>query len=204
MSKSAGKKFLKDEKIKSENKKAVKKFALLMIVGGIIGAVIGGVSNMTSVQGMGMSLKDGIAEFCYVISPWAVVICNAGAILCGMIYYQKGKKLYLALRDKDEDEAEEEYERIDAIFSKGMIAINIGMVVSYGCFACFAVNIINYAEESGIKMLVLLCIVLVAFLGGMLGGVKLSQLYVDLMRVMNPRLSGSVYDSNFHKMGGKL
>lgn len=198
MSKDMGNKIAKDDKIKKENKKAGRKFVLIMVVSGLIGAVIGGLSSMDFSEGW-EEPQNLLADFLYTTAPWAVIVCNMAMIIVGTLYYRKGKKLYFACRDKVEEEAEEEYEQIDAIFSKGMIFINMSMVVSYGLFACFAVNLIKYVEVSGPKMFIVLCMVLIAFIGGVFGSIKLSQLYVDLMRVMNPRLSGSVYDSKFHE-----
>lgn len=186
------------EKIKKDNRKALKKWIPMMIVSGAIGAVTGLVSSLKMTQGFGEAAKEWIAESVRIAAPYGVILCNAAVMIIGIVYYQKAKSMYSAC--SSEDEADEKSEEIGSLLDKGMIMLNMGIIFSYGIFSCWICGLLqgNHVAENKYFEGILVLLTIVSFVGGVFGSVKLSQVYVDLMRVMNPRLSGSVYDSKFH------
>ena len=190
----------KRNEIKKEDKKALPKLIVLMIVSGIIGAVFAAVSieameYITEHSGanlvelfhelqISLGTYSGFATFAF-----ALVLSVAGFVIYN--YYKK-----IALHQDINDEAV--HDRVEKGLTVSLLLTNINMLLSYILFgvAFYCVVLKEDLNNLGILSLIM------ALTGFILQSACTSinqQKIVNLEKEMNPEKNGSVYDLQFHK-----
>ncbi len=184
---------MKNDEIRSANRKALPKFLLFAVVCAIIGGVIGyysghGAANGGMDQLVGM-MKDAGSFFGTHIAPWLmlalVVIMPA---VCVPIY-RSARKLAAAWDGEDEDTSD----AVDVVIwltSAAMILFFFLIAASYsGGFATFD------SKDSTI----IFSIGVAAFFAIMVEAIIIQQKCVDTAKQTNPEKKASVYDMRFQK-----
>lgn len=184
-----------EKKIKKENRKALKIFIPVMILATIFGGVCGLVAtNENSVEMMN-KLAAGISACLYRFSPYALILLTVATFLFGLVQYIQAKKRFAAAVDVPEDMEEQEVEPIERKLSLAMILISVNLIFNFMFFGIMAGRIDVYLEETPYLFL----LGLIAFVFGAFANMKLTQMHIDLLKRMNPRLKGSVYDMKFQE-----
>ena len=200
----------KDERqndaIKKENKKALKVFILVIIVAGLIGGVFGFLSQTELLQNFSGDIGTVIGDMLFRIIPYLVILTEVVTFAGGLVYYKKAQKDFAAYEavtegmasaeTEDEELLDQAFEKADWSISMSLVVTNIGTI---GGFLFFGIFMCNLTRMLDADIFILPILALLAFIAGMFNTLKLQQLATDLVKRMNPKMRGSVYDVNFNK-----
>ena len=169
----------KREENKRENRKALKKFILIILAGGVFGGFLGG---------FGFVMEERIMDVCYWLEgmlpeiAFIALLVTAGIFhLATFIFYRQSVSLYQQWDGEEEKIAEQ----IDKKLGYAMWGESINTILN---FFFFGMGIGKTELDIPLLVVFILNIVLV---------VIFQQKSVDLTKVMNPEKHGSVYDRKF-------
>jgi len=194
--------------IKQENRKALKTFIPILVVGGLIGGLLGFFSQTDFFQNGSGNLGEAVGTLLGNVSPYLVIAAEAVSLAAALRYLKKAKKEFAGYKvlaeaaeqsgasEEDEDALDTAADRTDRMLGLCLVASNIGNIVSFLFFGMFMCSLTHLLEEGRFLITVL---AIAAFLAGMFAILKLQQLATDLVKQMNPKMKGSVYDVNFNK-----
>lgn len=175
-----------ENKIKSENKKALPKFLGIMVLCGLIGGVLGflgvTVGEVVAENNLIPWLKAAMEPLLLWLIPGVTVFTIVFSVI--MEYSaQKMKKSW-------DGENEEVSDQIEKKIGLLMLVQGMAMPVSYMSFSIAFVYL-----EPGLKFMVLggeLLVFIIVYM-------YLQKRAVDFVKIMNPEKQGSVFDFNFQK-----
>ncbi len=175
-----------NDNIKKDNKKAVPKYLIVLLVSAAVGFIAGLFSTFIGGSDWTNIIVTGIHSFLQIAVPYISVITLLLLILPAFIIYKKAKKL----AEGWDGENEELPDDIDAKLNSVLLLISIAMLVTlFGLGSILTVNIgpgqTIFAFLSCIITFILITL--------------MQQKAVDLTRKMNPEKQGSVYDTKFQK-----
>ena len=168
-------------KQKSENQKAFPRFLGILVVAGLIGGVLGGLSGVA-----GYFWEDHTAfgaAFAHLLgaaSPWAMAACAAVLLGLGLYQYRKSNTAFHGWDGEDEDVMQQAEEDL----SRTLLLDSLTVIVTA-----------KLPQEVSGSIIPLL----VVFLAVIALAVLLQQKTVDLTKEMNPEKRGSVYDMKFQE-----
>ncbi len=174
------------EKIKKDNKKAIPKFLLILLVCAVIGGVFGYSSVALSVSNWRDVFSNSVYEFLRIITPYISIISFTVLVLPAYIIYRKALKL----ADGWDGEEEDIPESIDKKLNLVILFISIATLVGFFGISC--IMIVNCG--AGGSVLAFISFIVVELLIAVI-----QQKAIDLTRRMNPEKQGSVYDTKFEK-----
>lgn len=175
-----------NEKIKKDNKKAIPKFLLILLVCAVIGGFCGYYSVALGESNMRDAISNYLYEFLRIITPYISIISFVVFVLPAYIIYRKALKL----ADSWDGESEETPESIDKKLNCTVLLISIAMIVGFFGLSC--ILMVNCGI--GGSLLAFFSFIVVELLISVI-----QQKTVDLTRRMNPEKQGSVYDTKFEK-----
>lgn len=184
----------KEMENRQQNKKAGKRFAVIMIIACAFGAVIGflagrldggAMSAEEVLAGFGEALTSGIG----FLAPFLLTALTVVVVPYVLIGLKNAKREWNAKKDVDEDC----FERIDEKLDRLLGVLSVFLILSYYFFAVGFYYALHEAFSVWFAVSILIFIADMAF----------TQLYqgriVDFYKVMNPEKQGSVYDVKFQK-----
>lgn len=184
--------------IKSDNKKAGKKFVLLLLLCGIVGGIGGillvdfskAVPRMSQIFEEFMTANMGTIG---IIIP--AVMGGLTAIICFISMYDVKKNMKHISHFIAEDD-EESLGRIEKKISYDMWMTNGVMVFNYFLFAAMIFADANFGEDRVPRISIY---TIAVFIGFMIAILVVWQKLVDCTRLLNPEKKGSIYDFKFKK-----
>lgn len=174
---------------KSENRKALPKFALTMAGSLLVGGVLGFALGLTRVFGSETAaLAAGLNAVLSAVTPWGIPVTSVLTLGTAFFLYRSAAKKYAAWGGGDEDETSES---IETTLSWVLLLSAVQLLLNLFFLAAFCVYHLD-GDMDGLTLVgvFLLSCGLVIFA---------QQKAVDLERRMNPEKHGSVYDSKFQK-----
>lgn len=175
-------------KEKSENRRALPKFLLMLLAAALIGGAAGGVSMVVRVW-LRRHTLDNLTAFLQVTALWATPVFTAILLGMGLYLYRASLK---AFRSWD-GETEPIMEQAEKRLTWALLWDNLCMILSFFFFSAGTVGLGR--EEITPSLLIVAEFIVVCALV-----VFLQQKIVDLLREMNPEKRGSVYDKEFRKI----
>ena len=174
---------------KSENRKALPRFALTMAGSLLVGGVFGFLIGLSRFLGPDpAALAEGLNRVLTAATPWGIPVTSVLTLGgCFLLYRSAGKK-FAAWDGGDEDETSE---AIELTLSWVLLLSAIQLLINFFFLAAFCV----YYMDADIGALSLVGVFLVS--DALV--VFAQQKVVDLERRMNPEKHGSVYDTKFQK-----
>ena len=174
---------------KSENRRALPKFALTMagslVLGGLLGFVIG-LSHAFGLEAA--ALTEGLNRALEAATPWGIPVTSVITLgACFLLCRSAGKK-FAAWDGGDEDETSES---IDTALSWVLLLSAVQLLFNLFFLSAFCI----YWMDRDIRALALVGVFLLSC--GFV--IFAQQKAVDLTRRMNPEKRGSVYDTKFQK-----
>lgn len=187
------------EIIKKDNKRAGKKYILIILLSaaagfsfGIIGQLlIKGFSGLAEDIHIWMKLNFFAAGITISILMVFLLVA-AGAVI--FPYIRKGRIEAPKLMEKEDADG---LERMEKKLSSCICTANSLMVAEFGYFAVIVFGINKFSH--GLEWQFLLLTGVIVLIAGMCLIPLLQQKAVDLTRIINPEKNGSVYDTRFHK-----
>lgn len=174
---------------KSENRKALPKFALTMLGSLLVGGVLGFILGLTRVFGTETAaLAAGLNAVLSAVTPWGIPVTSVLTLGTAFFLYRSAAKKYAAWGGGDEDETSES---IETTLSWVLLLSAVQLLLNLFFLAAFCV----YHLDGDIDGLTLVGVFLLSC--GLV--IFAQQKTVDLERRMNPEKHGSVYDSKFQK-----
>lgn len=188
---------VKKEEIRKEDKKAGKKFAVIMIIcmlaGGLTGFLGDMLVNYTKANGWDFIAFSKMAtELWVVASTYLIIAVNVILIPLLWFFLSKNRKALAAWDGEDE----EVYEKIDKKLSTGMTVTSGLMVFNMLTFGVGFYGSMNSPEK--LKGMLLL-IDVIFFIGSTACIILYQKAIVNLIKEINPEKQGSVYDFKFQK-----
>lgn len=174
---------------KSENRKALPKFALTLLLSLLVGGVLGFFIGLTNVFGLdAAALAGALNAVLSAVTPWGIPVTSLLTLGPAFALYRSAAKKYAAWGGGDEDETSE---AIESTLNWVLLLSAVQLIINLFFFAALCV----YTFDGEIGVLVHLAI-FVASCGLVIFA---QQKAVDLERKMNPEKRGSVYDTKFQK-----
>ena len=184
---------MKNDAIKSANRKALPKFLLMMLVCTVAGGILGYFSAKYSLNELSGALKDACAFFGAYISPWLMVaVAVITPALC-VPMYRRAKALLSAWDGEDEDTSN----AIDGKLSTVIWITSVSLALSF--FLLSAIYSGGFASFDSLDSTVRVFIGVAAFIAILVEGILIQQKCVDTTKRMNPEKKASVYDMRFQK-----
>lgn len=176
-------------KEKSENRKALPKFFLIMLAAGVIGGILGGASSFAGFFWQDRNPGAALASLLRAAAVWGLPAGGAVLLGTGLFQYRSAAALF---RNWDQ-ESEAPMARAETLLSWALLVDGLALLLA---FFFFAAGFTGGSYDDGFRTLILLAeFLLVAALA-----VLLQQKIVDLTKRMNPEKRGSVYDMKFQKI----
>ena len=178
-----------DKKEKSENRKALPRFALTMLGSLLAGGVLGFALGLTRMFGVeAAALAEGLNGALSAVTPWGIPATSVLTLGSAFFLYRSSAKKYAAWGGGDEDETSES---IETTLSWVLLLSAVQLLINFFFLAAFCV----YYMDADVDALVLVGVFVLSC-----GLVIFAQhKTVDLERKMNPEKHDSVYDTKFQK-----
>ena len=168
----------------SENRKALPKFLLVLIICMVIGFFCGMAAGFLSGTVAPEQFVKHLHEVLSNIAPYAIWIGMIVFCTIAAFYYKQAVKLFNGWDEEDEETINQAEMKINW----SILYTTLSMIFN---FFFFAVLMILEEDFSGIGF--------VGFIVSIVVVILLQQKDVDLTRKMNPEKQGSIYDLNFQK-----
>ena len=179
------------DEIKEANRKAMPGFLLLALVGAILGGIVGFYSAKYDVDQLAGSMKSAGAFFGNYVSSWILLAIAVITPIVVIPVYQKTKRLLLAWDGEDESVCDIAEKKLNTVLLiNGIALISAFFLISATYSGGFAMI------EKHLNMYVL---AIVTFLIILAEGIITQQKVVDIIKIMYPEKTASVYDLKFQK-----
>lgn len=172
---------------KSENRKALPKFFLIILCSLVVGVLLG-IGIAFAEGGWTRQFTSAVHKGLVAAAPWllwSLAVLTLGAVLI----IRHTVKRRLAVWQEEDEEA---LQAMDGLLNIGMLVNNVFTIFSY---FLAAVPLCCFQEFSGIAFIVSLA----GFIACMAVMTVGQQLLVDLTKKLYPEKQGSVYDPKFQK-----
>ena len=179
------------DEIKEANRKAMPGFLLLALVGAIVGGIVGFYCAKYDVDQFAGSMKSAGAFFGNYVSSWILLAIAVITPIVVIPVYKKTKRLLLAWDGEDESVCDIAEKKLNTVLLiNGIALISAFFLISATYSGGFAMI------EKHLNMYVL---AIVTFLVILAEGIITQQKVVDIIKIMYPEKTASVYDLKFQK-----
>ena len=168
---------------KSENRRALPKFFLILLGAAAVGFFCGigvAVGNYADIKA---AAESWTAWFMAVLRPWGIPVTSLALLGAAFFQYRRASALYQGWDGENEDIADGADSALDGV----LLLTAVQMVLDFAFFGMTARYHDTVLLDLGMFILSLAAIFL------------LQQKTVDLTKRMNPEKRGSVYDTKFHE-----
>ena len=171
-----------NDHVKRDNRRALPKYLLTILLYGLLGGVLGFFTGVAGAAGVAETVRQALDRLLAVCAPWGIVASAVILLGAGWYLYAAAKRRFTAWDGEDEDTMDD----VERQLSWALLLTGLMIVLD---FFFFAASIIY---ERFLQDLIL-------FLASVAVLVVLQQKIVDLERRINPEKRGSVYDMKFQK-----
>ena len=183
------------EEIKREDKKAFKRFAIIMVISAIVGGIIGG-SSVYLKEMVGESVPTLLMNIFEVITPYASLVLTIITIIVSMIIYNKSRKGFeLWSKTKEDDDT---IDKIEEKLSYILLFTSVNLILGFFFFGLGGM-LLPFNNVQGNFSTVKANLFLVGFILCIVSSILIQNKIVNLEKEINPLLKGSVYDVKFSK-----
>ncbi len=183
------------ESIRSENRKAIPVFILVIVVSMLAGFAIGYFSVRFGIYSLAGRLKDAGQAFGSMIAPWLLLLEAVAIPIISVVLYKRANKIIAGWSEEDEESLG--LELAERRLSYAIWLTSAGIITSYLLLAA------SYtAGFDGIESVLggpLLLVAIVSFLAVLVEAILIQQKCVDAAKRLYPEKKASVYDMRFHK-----
>lgn len=177
--------------IKKEDKKALNKFAVIILISLVAGLLIGVLSNMIN-EGIAVGIADSLLNFLKGFYPIANIAITVVLMIPTIYLYMKCRKLYQLW----DGESEKEMNKVETDLSYALWFTSILLILSFFFFAAGAYLSIHSFED--IKRADLIYW-FAGFIFAVVCTIVAQQKIVNFQKEMNPEKRGSIFDQKFAK-----
>lgn len=174
------------KKNRTENRKAIPGFVVIVLVSALIGGFIGGFTGFLGGTMVPENIVSSVYHYIKLILPYSIPVVTAAFVISEVILYRKAVNLYENWNGEDEEDVEKAEENISWI----ILCTSLNLILAFFFFG--AEEVVNREENTVIFFSVIL-----AFLAALTFIIIMQQRAVDLTKKINPEKKGSVYEVNF-------
>ena len=171
-------------KTMSDNRKALPKFFMILVISMVIGFFCGLATGFFSGTLAPDRLVQKSHEVLAAIAPYAIWIGTI--VLCSMAAFQH--KQAIKLFNAWDEEDEETINQAEMKINWSILLTNLSLILNFFFYAVLMILLDNFSILGISGFIISLAVVII-----------LQQKNVDLTRKMNPEKQGSVYDPKFQK-----
>jgi hypothetical protein len=177
--------------IKKEDKKALYKFAAIILISLFVGLIIGVMSNLIN-EVTAVWIAESLLDFLKGFFPVANIIFTVALMLPVIYLYKKCRKLYQIW----DGESEEEMNKIETSLSYALWFTSILLILSFFFFASGSYFTVHALESLNRSDLIYW---FTGFINAVICTIVAQQKIVNFEKEMNPEKQGSVFDQKFAK-----
>lgn len=175
-----------------EDRKAFKKFLLILTLCTLAGGVVGFFSAST--MGKQRAVMELILPVLRAVAPYGNFIFSTVVLLVISVWMWQSRRIFAGWNGEDEDVIA----RVEMKLTYGMAVTSVNMAVCYFFFGAgvYVLDFTNLGADTSKAGII------ATFLGlfyGMVVTVWFQKEIVNLEKEINPEKNGSVYDTGFHK-----
>ena len=174
-------------KQKSDNRKALPKYILMLLIAALFGGLAGFGAGIMGAVNLSGSIKAAVEDVLAAAAPWGIPVTSVVFLGLGWWFYAKARRIYQTWDGEDE----ERIEKAEEDLSWALLMSAVAMLWDF-----FFVSVLVVCEGNwpmgrlgGLGMFFVSIAVIVVH----------QQKVVDLTRRINPEKQGSVYDTKFLK-----
>ena len=175
---------MENNTVKKDNRKALPKYLLILLVAAIFGGVLGFAAGWVGHDNISEVIAAAVSNGLAAVSPWALLATSVVSLALILWLYRGAKALYTGWDGEDDDVMD----RADQKLNWALLLTAAQLVLDMFFFA---------VAQSAHNMTALWSVLF--FLVSIFLLVFAQQKIVDLTRKMNPEKKGSVYDTKFKK-----
>ena len=179
--------------IKKEDKKAFKGFAIVVVISGIVGGIIGAMSVKLK-EIIGESIPVLLGNVFEAITPFASIVLSILVIIVSTIIYKNSRKEYDLWKETEEDD--DTIDKIEERLSYILLFSYVNMILGFFFFGMGWMLLPSVNVNGGNSVIKTICF-LVGFLLCVVSSILIQKKIVNLEKEINPLLKGSVYDVKF-------
>ena len=184
-----------DEMAKRENKKALPKFILIVVLSLALGGVLGFALVTLNLQDFQGVLGGAGLFFTNHVAPWLLIALPVVELAVCLPIYFSGKKQLAAWDGEDESVSN----KIEAKLSVCLWVTGLCTVAALFLLAAMFAGFVGNAGTERMMPAPMFFGGLAAFLADLFAPMIVQQKLVDLTKRLNPEKRGSVYDTKFQK-----
>lgn len=177
--------------IKKEDKKALGKFTIIMILAMIAGVFFGGFSNAMR-ETIAEGIATGIMDVLTLISPYINLVLTTIFLITVVVLYKKSRRIFTAW----DGESEEDINRIETNLSYALWITSANIIVTYFFFAVGFATVSGEDLDTDIFFIRSGCNLL-GLIYSMVVTLRSQQKVVNLEKEINPEKRGSIFDTKF-------
>jgi len=190
------------EEIRKEDNKKIGLFAVILVISGFAGGVLGaiGIGLVDSMRESGLTFVEfwnQLQREFAVPASFLLIILDVIFIIISLSFLCKAKKLWKS--DMDEDE---KYEVVEKKLSISIVISNVTYYVNFAFFGFAfyaAMSFVEGVSENWLHIY-MRTIDLVVFMATLFINLAIQRACVNLTKLMNPEKKGSIYDMKFDKV----
>lgn len=175
---------MENNAVKKDNRKALPKYLLILLVSGIGGGVLGFAAGWLGHDNLSETIVTAVTGGLTTGAPWALLGTSVVSMAVILGLYRSAKALFTAW----DGEEEETMDRAEEKLNWALMVTSVQMVLDMFFFAAAVIG-----QDMAALWSILFFVVSIFLL------VFVQQKIVDLTRQMNPEKKGSVYDTKFKK-----
>lgn len=179
------------EEIKKEDKKAFRKFAVMIIISMIVGGIVGALSsNLKDI--LGESVPNFFGSIFKVITPYASIVLTILLIIVYKVIYSKSRKEYDLWKVRNEDD--DKIDIIEENLSYIILFSSVNMILGFFFFGLGFMFLPTHDVDLDIMQLICLT---VGFILCLATSTLIQNKIINFEKEINHLLKGSIYDTNF-------
>ena len=136
-----------------ENRKALPKFLKLILIAGLIGGVLGGLSALVGFWWRSVDTEYIISQILYIVAFWGMSLCALVILGAGFYQYNRAKKSFALWDNENEAAISEIEERI----SWALIFDSLMVILSFFFFSAGTINGLNEDMGLGNRVVIIGC-----------------------------------------------
>ena len=175
---------MENNAVKRDNRKALPKYLLILLVAAIFGGVLGFAAGWIGHDNLSEVIVSAVSNGLTAAAPWALLATSVVSLAAILWLYRGARGMFTTWDGEDDDVMDRADEKLNWALLITAAQIVLGM---------FFFAVAQSAHNMTALWSVLLFIVSIFLL------VFAQQKIVDLTRKMNPEKKGSVYDTKFRK-----
>jgi hypothetical protein len=174
-------------KEKSDNRRALPKYILVLFIAAFFGALAGFAAGIVGAGNLSESIKTAVNTALTAAAPWGIPVTSVVFLGLGWWFYAKARRLYSTW----DGEAEEPVDTAEETLSWALLMSAIALLWDFFFLSVLVVCGAGSPLErlGGVALFLVSVVVIVVH----------QQKVVDLTRRINPEKQGSVYDLKFQK-----